>query len=755
MNNPFRILIFALSATLLATSCGESKKQVRPPRDEDPGVFDIEPVPVLGTDQNQLANEATEFLRSRSNDAVHWQQWSPELLETAGLEQRPIFVVVVDGKQPESTKFLDAFNDPKNRLADQFNDTYLCTLVDASAHPEMGIMAYHLSAEIKQSFSYPFVAWITHEGNPVGWVPIRQTDLKDLSTVISRSNSMVAEIWEESPSYFVKNSRMDNAARLARSEMIPLEESPQAEELQALLTAASGKLTALYDPATRAIDNTGGLVPTELLRFIAVSQKNPNLPNYVRTRGTKMLTESCQDIASNAITDPLDGGLFSARTSKDWTLPAFVKSSLTQSKMAMAYAYTYKATDQEYFAEEAMKLLTFFSHSDKSERPGIGSYQSVRKESFEDELFFWSMADLEDLLSPEQFAVVKMAYGISAEGNIPLYLDPNRRFFRRNILSPAKRPAEVAEALGLDQGQTEALLNSAAKTLLAHREAKADELGAFINETTRITATNATHAFALLTCGQMLDRPELLTEGRALLSFLKNKHYSEKNGLWRIPPIEGHRGVKARGHDYATLIQAVLLSYRLGLQAEDLQWAEALTRESLLVLTEEEENLIQEAPVNERVGILPVYSAGMIFHRSTWGVLLDSLERLSRLSAKPQFSEAATAIRLRLLAFSERAPLIHTDFLESLLVGTTDCVAILHGDTTAPAMVELHALLLEPRHQGLVLARPNVLSKGQHVQFNIPKTGDGVTLFRSERKLGTASTAQELETLLGGILSPK
>lgn len=716
-------------------------------------IFTVDPIAVEGTNENRLANEPTAFLRSRKNDAIHWQPWSVDLLETAKLEQRLIFAVVASGQHSFCHRFLDSFAASESALTKIYNDSYLCTLVDISAHPEMSLVSQVLATEQNNSLLFPFIIWFTHEGNPTGWTSLRSLQQDESSPTMVRSNEMVTRLWQDSPEYVVKNSKIDNARRIERTKPTISEHLITSEESKKMIHASVGALTSFFDPASGQLDTTGSLVQTDLLHFVAMACEDTNLPSYLRIRSKRMIEQMANQLAEAGISDPLDGGIFASRRSLDWSVPFFIKPTMTQSATATAYAQFYHLTKEPLYLDRSERLLAFVNEVFMTAGDGgVDAFRNLSEESLEKDIYLWSFEELSDLLNTEQLAVAKSAFGISKIGNLDTASLTEDRFFRQNILANKKSPLEVANELSIPIAEAENQISEIIKILARHRDDKASELDAFFVETARITEVNASHALALIRCGSLLNRPDFYAQARDILSYLKDQHYDEIEGLWRIPPQADQRGIQARGRDYAVLIRAALELYRVELKVKDLAWAEALLRESLRKLSNED-FFIREAPVEDNVGEFSTYYPFMLFGRSTWGDLLKSLEHFRRISANAQFQDTAEVIKKVIADKVAHEPVVYTDFLEALIVDSADCVAVLHGPSDSPEFPKLHQILLDPRYEGVVLTRPDAFNAAERHHFDCSTTSLGVTVFKNEKKLGTVSDPEALEELLDTVFS--
>ena len=219
----------------------------------------------------------------------------------------------------------------------------------------------------------------------------------------------------------------------------------------------------------------------------------------------------------------------------------------------------------------------------------------------------------------------------------------------------------------------------------------------------------------------------------------------------RIPERDGHRGIRARGFDYATLLRALFDVYRHDLDPAHLVWAEALAKEALAQLRDAD-GLLAETSEEEQFAGHAVYSGLMVFGESTWGTIYGPLARLFRLTGNPEFGQTASAIRARLAPAAKTTPILHTDFLQGALSASIDTVVYLTGNRQSPGFESLHRALLEPRFASLTVVH---LTDGLPASFQRPEDDEGTKaiVVQAGQALGTASDPAELAALLDQVFA--
>ncbi|NIP97200.1 MAG: DUF255 domain-containing protein, partial [Akkermansiaceae bacterium] len=279
----FRLLLCGAVAVLTISGCRSNERQAR----EQDRYFRQDPREVPEARRNRLENEPTAFLRSRAHHPIHWQPWSAELFEHALVEQKPVFALVTTGAYRGTRTLLDRLKEDPT-MTRTLNTHYLCSLVDLQAHPEFALYCKLLAREINRPVQFPFMIWLSHEGNPIAWLPLSTGDVASFAEVFANSHGMIKRIWKDDPRYVVTNSRSDNDHRVVRIEKgLSRKTTSKLSHLEARHKAGRA-LSALYDPTSQSIDGAGGLVPFSLLQFASGLAAEPATPDTLRDRLTDL-----------------------------------------------------------------------------------------------------------------------------------------------------------------------------------------------------------------------------------------------------------------------------------------------------------------------------------------------------------------------------------------------------------------------------------------------------------------------------------
>ncbi len=466
-----------LTLLFFLASCRSDKREQKEKKDSTQ--FFTTPVEdVIELNSNRLSSEPTDFLRKFSTSTIDWQPWSKDALNHAQRSQKIIFVLVCSSTNKNSYKFATLL---EQEFAEEINEKYLPILADIEIAPELALQCNLLANESRESIAFPFLLWLSHEGNPIAWVPVNSSDHNRLLTGFRRIQKTVEVVKNKSPRYIIENSRFDNDRRLNRIHN-DLENTIPTKLTRGELLLSAQSLTDLYDPTVRTFDKTGGIPPGSLITTLSRISTYPSIPKRLATSTQSAVSGALENLIRSAIRDPLDGYFFLRRNSRSFSIPAFTKHLTTQADMLSALASSPSSTPALLKAEE--QLLQTLQ---------ISSFSAVTstENEIEESPYIWSRNAIAKELSEEEAHVAFAAFNILNLGNIPLGEDSQRLFFRRNTLGLYKSGPELARATGFSQNKSEQLLKNAIRKLRERRREIITLADLEMVETTPFLATKA------------------------------------------------------------------------------------------------------------------------------------------------------------------------------------------------------------------------------------------------------------------------
>lgn len=642
------------------TSCRKESNEDAQVEKQKEAYFTTSPVLPPNLLENQLGNEATEFLKSQAGSAIHWQPYTPQVLADAEQAQRLLFVLVGSTAYPESRFAAELLAEEE---ADSINEAFVPVLVDLELDPYLRDIGSILATEQAISTSFPYAFFMTHEGNLVTFFPFPSPEPANVLDVFRSSRGVVSLIQEESFRYLIENSRSDNEKRTRRLQtfVFPNDKQKDGEETDLAMKEhsrqdifqAAQRLLDLYDPVDRDFDNLGGVLPAELLSTLIHVSAHPAAPRRLSSGAPRATHETLNLLIRAAVRDPLDGYFFVRRASPSYAIPIYAKQLPTQSELLTALALT-ESTELFLYAEE--QLLQALQEDTMTSR-------STRTLAEARQAYTWSKPALDNLLNEEEYALALQAFKLAELGNIPNGDDPLGVYFRKNSLGLKKSPTELAKAVGLPREKSDLLLASVLTKLAQNREERLLKNGTLLNETVKTLKTQGQLLGALSQSNRVRPSPDKRAQADQIAASLIADYRSPDGGLRRVPTGSEARSLPAQAIDYVRAADGLLKYYRLSGDPEALSFVKAIVGE-LLDHFLDDDGYLFEKPFENRVLGLPVYNTTMLFESSTWGLGLSILNQVASLGFEhPRLEEACAAMGTFLDEVTIRAPLLHLDHL--------------------------------------------------------------------------------------------
>ena len=647
----FPILLLPLMMTACRTKDadeGEKKDSTK--------FFEKAPEEVPELASNRLTNEPSDFLRGHAKSSIHWQPWSPQILDFAERSQRLIFVFVGSTTHAQSTTFTKLL---ESKFADEINKKYVPVLADLEVDPSLALACNHLATERQEPISFPYLLWLSHEGNPIAWLPVSSDDEENLLIGFRRAQNTVQVIHNKSNRYIVENSRYDNKRRetqiSAENELNEEDQKLRPEREHLFLSAQN--LTDLYDSIDQTFDNTGGIPPGNLITTIARLSEHPASPARFKRSSQTAAKESIQLLAKSAIRDPLDGYFFSRRNSQTFAIPALSKTLNTQAEMLSAITSAPPTPASQIALEQLLDALATSPLQSQAITPG----------EMNELAYFWSIESLKKILTEEELTVAKAAFNLRGLGNVPNTDDPRRTYFRRNTLGLSRFGAELAEATGKSETEVRELRLSATEKISARRREILESSEALLKESMPTLSSQARLLTALTRLMATSPSQEVKQALDSLGNTILTNNFTPEGTLLRVPSRGGYRAIDALGYDYAVTIEALLEWYRLTWNPDLLEKARSLTTVFLNEFLNEK-NYPLEVAVEKHPLTFSIYSQNMIFGPSTWGTVYGPLQKMSALGLdNPKLTGCLEAITPVLEAHLRRSPVTSTDYLLNAL----------------------------------------------------------------------------------------
>ncbi len=617
---------------------------------------------------NRLAHETSPYLQQHAENPVDWYPWGEEALTLSRVQNKPILLSVgYSACHWCHVMAHESFEDAT--VAAEMNRLYVNIKVDREERPDIDQIyqtAHHMLT--RRNGGWPLTMFLMPDGTPFFG-----------GTYFPKSPRY------NMPGFMDLLPRIAQAYQTQRKEIVTQNQSlinalagtvPKAADSGALsrgpIDAALAAFAQVFDREQGGIGQAPKFPHPFELAF-CLRRNALDKPGGSDTASFDIAHTTLTHMAEGGIYDHLGGGFARYSVDDTWTIPHFEKMLYDNGPLLALYADAWLVTQTPRYkaacAETAAWVMREMQSPANANEGGYYSSFDADSEHVEGKFYVWTPAEVRALLTPDEFAVAALHYGLDNAANF------EHEFWHLRV---TKTLPDVATALGITNAECETRLASARAQLLTARNRRIwpgrDEK--------ILTSWNALMIKGMARAARVFNEPAWLASAQHALDFIRST-------LWRNNRLlatykDGKAHLNAYLDDYAFLLDALLELMQAEFRAEDLAFAQALA-----------DRLLDQFEDRENGGFyFTSHDHEKLIHRakpghdnatpSSNGIAAIALQRLGHLIGEPRYIEAAErAIRLFYSAM-QRQPSAFVSLLTALEEALTPTrVVILRGPAEA------------------------------------------------------------------------
>jgi uncharacterized protein YyaL (SSP411 family) len=638
---------------------------------------------------NRLINEKSPYLLQHAHNPVDWYPWGSEAFDKARAEDRPVFLSIGYSTchwchVMERESFEDA------EVAALLNESFVCIKVDREERPDIDGVYMGAAAAMMGRGGWPLTIIMTPDGKPFyagTYIPKeRRFGMPGMLEVLPR----VAELWRDG------RAELLHAAD-AVATALSREPDASGEELNAEdLAVAESQLAAAFDPERGGFGDPPKFPTPHNLLFL--------LRRWHRTgdAATLAMVEKTLDaMRRGGIYDHLGYGFHRYSTDAEWHLPHFEKMLYDQAMLAIVYTEAFLATGRSEYERTGREILTYVLRDMTSAEGGFYSAEDADSEGVEGKFYLWTMAEIRDVLGPEDAELLAETFGVLDGGNVRD--DSGDLPSGANVLDLAAGGAERARREQLPGAELIRRLESARELLFKARESRVRPQ----RDDKILTDWNGLMVAALATAARAFGEPEYAAAAARSVGFiLERMRDGEGRLLHRYR--EGDAAIRAHADDYAFLIWGLVELYEATFDVGYLRHALALNDELVAHFWDGETGGFYFSGGDDEVLIARRKEVHDGAVPSANSVAMQNLLRLSRLTGNAQLEGLAADIGSAFALAVRRYPAGHTHLLCAIdfALGPTFEVAIVGEEGAKETRGMLEALGTRFAPHAVVILRP-------------------------------------------------
>lgn len=618
-------------------------------------------IPMNTQQPNHLSRETSPYLLQHAHNPVEWYPWREEALERARREDKPILLSI--GYSACHWCHVMAHESFEDRAtARVMNELYVNIKVDREERPDLDKI-YQLSHQLltRRPGGWPLNVLLT----PHNHVPFFSGTYFPKEPRYNMPPFV--EVLEKAAAYYASHKQAleqhsANFLEAMRSIAAP-PESPENALDEAILHQARQEIGGSFDAESGGFGQAPKFPHPPnlefLLRYWAMAGRSD-------LSALHMAIKTLEKMAEGGLYDQLGGGFCRYSVDAFWLIPHFEKMLYDNGPLLALYAQAYQIAENPLFKTVALESAAWTMREMQSPEGGYYSSLDADSEGVEGKFYAWDRDEIESLLSPDEFAVAKLHYG----------LDQTPNFEGKWHLHIAQPLPEVAKALNLELSQSQNRLQSARQKLFQAREKRVHPG----RDEKILTSWNALMIKGMTMAGRVFERRDFIDSAQKAYDFLRRTLW--QNGRLLATYKDGKAHLNAYLDDYAYLIDASLELLQTRWRTDDLLWAKQLA-DVLLEHFEDKENGGFFFTSDDHEALL--HRPKPFLDESTPagnGVAAYALQRLGLLLGETRYTEAAAKAIQAAASSLRRMPQAHCTLLIALEEALNPPkLAIIRGDS--------------------------------------------------------------------------
>ncbi len=613
--------------------------------------------------KNHLINETSPYLLQHADNPVEWYPWGPEALQKAQRENKPILLSIgYSACHWCHVMAHESFED--EQTAEMMNELFINIKVDREERPDLDKIyqtsqflltqrtgGWPLTMFLTPNDQIPFFGGTYFPEKARHGLPAFKDLLQHVATAYQNKSKEITR----------QNQSLQNVLK----NIYHPDHTPVSLD-NSIIKAAKDQLLDAFDAqhggfskAPKFPHSTG---MEFLLRYWYLSKQLGKEDSQALHPAVFTLNK----MASGGLFDHVNGGFSRYSVDDYWMIPHFEKMLYDNGPLVHLYSLAFHATSEPRFRTAATQTADWLIQEMQSTEGGYYSSIDADSEGEEGRYYVWQQEQLESLLSDQEYALVKLRFGI----------DRGPNFEDKYHLHEFTTLEECAETLSIDPQDCISLWQQARKKLYEHRKTR---VAPAIDDKI-LTSWNALTIKGMVNASRVFDSEHYLDSAQQALQFIFQHMF--QNGRLYASYKDGKAHLNAYLDDYAFLLDSILEYLQSRWNNDYLQFAIELAE---ILLAQFEDNVqggfYFTANDHESLIQRPKVISDEVTPSGN-GIAAHALLRLGFMLSEPRYLEAAE----RTLAYASQSisttPMAHTSLLRvSEESNHPPLVVIIRGNT--------------------------------------------------------------------------
>ena len=386
---------------------------------------------------NRLAAETSPYLLQHAGNPVDWYPWSPEALERAKAENKPILLSIGYAACHWCHVMAhESFED--DATAALMNERFVNIKVDREERPDLDSIYMQAVQAMTGHGGWPMTVFLTPDGAPFYGGTYYPRDDRHGIPSFKRILSAVSEAYRAKPA--------EVAATVDALRDLYVATQPVAGEpiSAAVLDDAYRFMSRAYDEEYGGFGGAPKFPQTMSLEFLLTHWARRGIENAL-----SIVEQSFLRMARGGIYDQAGGGFARYAVDRVWLVPHFEKMLYDNALLIRLGAHLWQATKSAEVKRVVGETIRWVAREMRSPDGGFYSSLDADSEGHEGKFYVWDAAELDAILGVDA-PVVSAYWGVTPAGNfegknILSVVDTDRRALARQFSIDAEQLETIVE----------------------------------------------------------------------------------------------------------------------------------------------------------------------------------------------------------------------------------------------------------------------------------------------------------------------
>jgi len=388
---------------------------------------------------NRLARETSPYLLQHAGNPVDWYPWSPEALERAKAENKPILLSIGYAACHWCHVMAhESFED--DATAALMNERFVNIKVDREERPDLDSIYMQAVQAMTGHGGWPMTVFLTPDGSPFYGGTYYPRDDRHGIPSFKRILAAVSEAYRAKPA--------EVAATVDALRDLYVATQPVAGEpiSATLLDDAYRFMSRAYDEEYGGFGGAPKFPQAMSLEFLLTHWARRGIENAL-----SIVEQSFLRMARGGIYDQVGGGFARYAVDRVWLVPHFEKMLYDNALLIRLGAHVWQATKNAEVKRVVGETILWVAREMRSPEGGFYSSLDADSAGHEGKFYVWDAGELDAILGPDA-PVVGAYWGVTRGGN----------FEGKNILSVADTDHRaLARHFSIDAEQLEPIVERA------------------------------------------------------------------------------------------------------------------------------------------------------------------------------------------------------------------------------------------------------------------------------------------------------